>query len=59
MFLVNRIVTDSAGVCVQGFRTACIGKPSDISGTRLFLTSDPSKYCDGITFDQNGGMLIR
>jgi NAD(P)-dependent dehydrogenase (short-subunit alcohol dehydrogenase family) len=35
-----------------------IGEPADIAGACLFLASDLSKYCTGITLDVNGGMLI-
>lgn len=35
-----------------------IGDPSDVAGCVLFLASDLSKYCTGVTLDVNGGMLI-
>jgi NAD(P)-dependent dehydrogenase (short-subunit alcohol dehydrogenase family) len=35
-----------------------IGLPNDIAGACLFLASDLSTYCTGITLDVNGGMLI-
>ena len=35
-----------------------IGDPDDIGGACVFLASDLSKYCTGITLDVNGGMLI-
>jgi NAD(P)-dependent dehydrogenase (short-subunit alcohol dehydrogenase family) len=35
-----------------------IGEPDDIAGAVLFLASDLSKYCTGVTLDVNGGMLI-
>jgi NAD(P)-dependent dehydrogenase (short-subunit alcohol dehydrogenase family) len=37
---------------------ARIGEPADVAGACLFLASDLSKYCTGITLDVNGGMLI-
>jgi NAD(P)-dependent dehydrogenase (short-subunit alcohol dehydrogenase family) len=37
---------------------ARLGEPADIAGACLFLASDLSKYCTGITLDVNGGMLI-
>jgi NAD(P)-dependent dehydrogenase (short-subunit alcohol dehydrogenase family) len=37
---------------------ARIGEPDDVAGACLFLASDLSKYCTGITLDVNGGMLI-
>lgn len=35
-----------------------LGAATDIAGACLFLASDLSKYCTGITLDVNGGMLI-
>jgi NAD(P)-dependent dehydrogenase (short-subunit alcohol dehydrogenase family) len=35
-----------------------LGRPSDIAGCVLFLASELSAYCTGITLDANGGMLI-
>jgi len=35
-----------------------IGEPDDVAGCVLFLASDLSKYCTGVTLDVNGGMLI-
>jgi NAD(P)-dependent dehydrogenase (short-subunit alcohol dehydrogenase family) len=35
-----------------------LGEAADIAGACLYLASDLSKYCTGITLDVNGGMLI-
>ena len=35
-----------------------LGEAADVAGSCLFLASDLSKYCTGITLDVNGGMLI-
>jgi NAD(P)-dependent dehydrogenase (short-subunit alcohol dehydrogenase family) len=35
-----------------------LGVPADVAGACLFLASDLSTYCTGITLDVNGGMLI-
>jgi len=35
-----------------------IGAPADVAGACLFLASELSSYCTGITLDVNGGMLI-
>lgn len=37
---------------------ARLGRPSDVAGACVFLASDLSAYCTGITLDVNGGMLI-
>ena len=35
-----------------------LGEAADVAGACLFLASDLSSYCTGITLDVNGGMLI-
>ncbi len=37
---------------------ARLGRPQDVAGACVFLASDLSAYCTGITLDVNGGMLI-
>jgi len=37
---------------------ARLGRAEDIAGACVFLGSDLSRYCTGITLDVNGGMLI-
>ena len=37
---------------------ARLGRANDIAGACVFLASDLSTYCTGITLDVNGGMLI-
>ena len=37
---------------------ARLGRASDVAGGCVFLASDLSAYCTGITLDVNGGMLI-
>lgn len=37
---------------------ARLGRADDIAGACVFLASDLSTYCTGITLDVNGGMLI-
>jgi NAD(P)-dependent dehydrogenase (short-subunit alcohol dehydrogenase family) len=37
---------------------ARLGRADDIAGAVVFLASDLSSYCTGITLDVNGGMLI-
>jgi NAD(P)-dependent dehydrogenase (short-subunit alcohol dehydrogenase family) len=43
---------------VGGIPLARLGRSSDIAGACVFLASDLSAYCTGITLDVNGGMLI-
>lgn len=35
-----------------------LGRPDDVAGACVFLGSDLSAYCTGVTLDVNGGMLI-
>jgi NAD(P)-dependent dehydrogenase (short-subunit alcohol dehydrogenase family) len=42
----------------QTIPLARLGEAADIAGACVFLASDLSKYCTGITLDVNGGMLI-
>lgn len=42
----------------QTIPLARLGRPSDVAGACMFLASDYSAYCTGITLDVNGGMLI-
>ena len=35
-----------------------LGQPNDVAGACVFLGSELSAYCTGITLDVNGGMLI-
>lgn len=37
---------------------ARLGRADDVAGACVFLSSDLSAYCTGITLDVNGGMLI-
>ncbi len=37
---------------------ARLGRPDDVAGACVFLASELSAYCTGITLDVNGGMLI-
>lgn len=43
---------------LDGIPLGYIGAPDDVAGCVLFLASDLSSYCTGITLDVNGGMLI-
>jgi NAD(P)-dependent dehydrogenase (short-subunit alcohol dehydrogenase family) len=42
----------------EGIPLARLGRAADVAGACVFLASDLSAYCTGITLDVNGGMLI-
>jgi len=54
----GKIPDDKRQGILDGIPLARIGEPNDVAGCVLFLASDLSKYCTGITLDVNGGMLI-
>jgi NAD(P)-dependent dehydrogenase (short-subunit alcohol dehydrogenase family) len=54
----GKIPDDKRQGILDGIPLARIGEPSDVAGAVVFLASDLSKYCTGITLDVNGGMLI-
>ena len=43
---------------IAGIPLSRLGSASDVAGACVFLASDLSAYCTGITLDVNGGMLI-
>jgi NAD(P)-dependent dehydrogenase (short-subunit alcohol dehydrogenase family) len=52
------IPDDRLGGILEQIPLNRIGEPDDVAGAAVFLASDLSKYCTGITLDVNGGMLI-
>ena len=54
----GKIPVDKHQAILDGIPLARIGEPNDVAGAVVFLASDLSKYCTGITLDVNGGMLI-
>jgi NAD(P)-dependent dehydrogenase (short-subunit alcohol dehydrogenase family) len=54
----GKIPADKHQAILDGIPLNRIGDPDDVAGVVLFLASDLSKYCTGITLDVNGGMLI-
>jgi NAD(P)-dependent dehydrogenase (short-subunit alcohol dehydrogenase family) len=54
----GKIPEDKRQAILDGIPLGRIGDPIDVAGCVLFLASDLSKYCTGITLDVNGGMLI-
>ena len=54
----GKIPEDRRGAILDSIPLGRIGEPNDVGGCIVFLASDLSKYCTGITLDVNGGMLI-
>lgn len=54
----GKIPEDKRQGILDGIPLARIGVPADVAGCVVFLASDLSAYCTGITLDVNGGMLI-
>jgi NAD(P)-dependent dehydrogenase (short-subunit alcohol dehydrogenase family) len=54
----GKIPEDKRQAILDGIPLGRIGDPIDVAGCVLFLASDLSKYCTGVTLDVNGGMLI-
>ncbi len=54
----GKIPADKHQAILDGIPLARIGEPNDVAGCVVFLASDLSKYCTGVTLDVNGGMLI-
>jgi NAD(P)-dependent dehydrogenase (short-subunit alcohol dehydrogenase family) len=54
----GKIPEDKRQAILDGIPLGRIGEPNDVAGCVLFLASDLSKYCTGVTLDVNGGMLI-
>jgi NAD(P)-dependent dehydrogenase (short-subunit alcohol dehydrogenase family) len=51
-------LTPERKVQIADIPLARLGRADDVAGVCLFLASDLSAYCTGITLDVNGGMLI-
>ena len=54
----GKIPEDKRQSILDGIPLGYIGSPDDVAGCVVFLASDLSSYCTGITLDVNGGMLI-
>jgi NAD(P)-dependent dehydrogenase (short-subunit alcohol dehydrogenase family) len=54
----GKIPEDRRAGILEQIPLARIGEPADVAGAVVFLSSDLSKYCTGVTLDVNGGMLI-
>jgi NAD(P)-dependent dehydrogenase (short-subunit alcohol dehydrogenase family) len=54
----GKLTEDSKSSIAEQIPLGRLGQASDIAGAVVFLASDLSSYCTGITLDVNGGMLI-
>lgn len=54
----GRLTEEKKAEIAETIPLARLGRAEDIGGACVFLASDLSQYCTGITLDVNGGMLI-
>ncbi len=54
----GKLTEERKGEIAETIPLARLGKADDIAGAVVFLASDLSAYCTGVTLDVNGGMLI-
>jgi len=54
----GKLTPERKAEIAEGIPLARLGKADDVAGACVFLASDLSGYCTGITLDVNGGMLI-
>ena len=54
----GKLTEDKKAEIAETIPLARLGRADDIGGACVFLASDLSAYCTGITLDVNGGMLI-
>ena len=54
----DKLTAERKAEIAETIPLARLGVPADVAGCCLFLASDLSGYCTGITLDVNGGMLI-
>jgi NAD(P)-dependent dehydrogenase (short-subunit alcohol dehydrogenase family) len=54
----GKLTEERKGAIAQDIPLARLGRADDIAGAVVFLASELSAYCTGITLDVNGGMLI-
>lgn len=54
----GKLSEERKGEIAEQIPLARLGRADDIAGAVVFLASDLSSYCTGITLDVNGGMLI-
>lgn len=54
----GKLDEDQKAAIAEGIPMGRLGRPEEIAGACVFLGSDLSSYCTGVTLDVNGGMLI-
>jgi len=54
----GKLTPDKKKEITETIPLARLGRADDVAGACVFLASDLSAYCTGITLDVNGGMLI-
>ena len=54
----GKLTEERKGEIAAEIPLARLGRADDIAGAVVFLASDLSAYCTGVTLDVNGGMLI-
>ena len=54
----DKLTAERKAEIAETIPMARLGVPADVAGACVFLASDLSAYCTGITLDVNGGMLI-
>jgi NAD(P)-dependent dehydrogenase (short-subunit alcohol dehydrogenase family) len=54
----GKLTEERKGKIAEEIPLARLGRAEDIGGAVVFLASELSSYCTGITLDVNGGMLI-
>lgn len=54
----GKLTEERKGEIAEQIPLARLGRADDIAGAVVYLASDLSSYCTGITLDVNGGMLI-
>lgn len=54
----GKLTPDQKREIAESIPLARLGRADDVAGACIFLASDLSAYCTGVTLDVNGGMLI-
>lgn len=54
----GKINEDQKAAIAESIPMGRLGRPEEIAGACVFLGSELSSYCTGVTLDVNGGMLI-